>query len=35
MRQQQEFRRGFRVHFAVMGTIAAICIVALIVAFLI
>lgn len=35
MRQQQDFRRGFRLHFAVMGTIATIAIVALIVAFVI
>jgi hypothetical protein len=35
MRQQREFRRGFQVHFAIMGAIATICIVALIVAFLI
>jgi hypothetical protein len=34
MRQNREFRRGFQVHFAVMGAIAAIAVAALIVAFL-
>jgi hypothetical protein len=35
MRQQQDFRRGFRVHFALMGAIATLAIVALLVAFVI
>jgi hypothetical protein len=34
MRQNRDFRRGFQVHFALMGTIALICVVALVVAFL-
>ena len=35
MRQQRDFRRGFQMHFALMGAIAAFCLVALIVAFVI
>jgi hypothetical protein len=35
MRQQSDFRRGFQFHFALMGAIATICVVALIVAFVI
>ena len=35
MRQNREFRRGFQVHFALMGAIAALCIGALAIAFLI
>jgi hypothetical protein len=34
MRQNREFRRGFQAHFALMGAIACIAVVALIVAFL-
>jgi hypothetical protein len=35
MRHNREFKQGFQVHFAVMGTIALICVVALAVAFLV
>ena len=35
MRQNREFRRGFQIHFALMGAIATLCIAALAVAFLI
>ena len=35
MRQQQDFRSGFKVHFALMGAIATIAIVALLVALVI
>jgi hypothetical protein len=35
MRQQSDFRRGFQVHFLLMGAIAVICVIALIVAFVI
>jgi len=34
MRQNREFRRGFQLHFALMGAIALIAVAALIVAFL-
>jgi hypothetical protein len=34
MRQNRDFRRGFQVHFAVMGFIAAVCVIALTIAFL-
>ena len=35
MRQQRDFRRGFQIHFVLMGAIATIAVVALIVAFVI
>jgi hypothetical protein len=35
MRQQREFRRGFQMHFVLMGAIAVVCVVALLVAFVI
>ena len=35
MRHNREFKQGFQVHFALMGAIAVICLIALAVAFLV